>query len=207
MGLINGPNSEAAKRGRIMSEWRIPTLLAICSLLAALAGDAGREWLRWDRDGLSTGQVWRTVTGHFVHLGWTHFLLNMCGLVLVWLIVGSRLGVKRWIMLIAASIVGMNLGFWFLDPELQWYVGMSGLLHALLLGGLIVGFRSNPGESALIAAFVVAKLVFEQVAGPLPGSESASGGAIIVNAHLYGSITATMVSVLFLIRVPSGRSI
>jgi rhomboid family GlyGly-CTERM serine protease len=190
-----------------MSEWRIPIILGIFSLIAALGGEAGREWLRWDRDGISGGQIWRTVTGHFVHLGWTHFLLNMCGLVLVWLIVGNRLGVKKWILLIAASIIGMNLGFWFLDPELEWYVGMSGLLHAMLMVGLIVGFRSNPGESALIAAFVVAKLVFEQVAGPLPGSESASGGAVIVNAHLYGSITATLVSVLYLIRVPSDRSI
>lgn len=201
MGLINGPISDAVKQGRIVAKWRIPAILGVFSLCAALAGDAGREWLRWDRDAIAAGQLWRVVSGHFVHMSWSHFLLNFSGLVLVWLIVGERLASISWVLIMTICIAGMGLGFWFLDPELQWYVGMSGLLHGLLMAGLIVGIRSAPQESILIGAFVVAKLVFEQLAGPLPGSESASGGTVIVNAHLYGAISASAVATVYLIRV------
>jgi len=65
---------------------------------------------------------------------------------------------------------------------------LSGLLHGLLLAGAIAGVRSLPAESLVICAVVVAKLAYEQIAGPLPGSESVAGGAVVVNSHLYGAV-------------------
>jgi rhomboid family GlyGly-CTERM serine protease len=198
MGLINGLISDAGKRGQICHKWLLPAVIAIFCLAAALAGEEGREWLRWDRDALVDGQLWRIVTGHFVHLSWSHFLLNLGAFFLVWMIVGDRLEPGIWIVLIAVCVAGMGLGFWFVAHELQWYVGMSGLLHGLLMAGLIVGIRSSPTESVLIGSFVVAKLVFEQFSGPLPGSESVSGGAVIVDAHLYGALSGTAAAILYL---------
>ena len=207
MGLINGLISDAAKRGRFSHTWLLPAVIATFCLAAALAGEEGREWLRWDRDALVDGQLWRTVTGHFVHLSWSHFLLNLGAFFLVWMIVGDRLAARIWILLITVCVAGMGLGFWFMAHELQWYVGMSGLLHGLLMAGLIVGMRSSPTESVLIGSFVIAKLVFEQLSGPLPGSESVSGGAVIVDAHLYGALSGTIFAILYLIRVRGIRDI
>ena len=34
----------------------------------ALAGEAPRELLRWDRAGIADFELWRLVSGHFVHL-------------------------------------------------------------------------------------------------------------------------------------------
>jgi membrane associated rhomboid family serine protease len=53
-------------------------LLGACALLLlpVLAGDAGRAALRYDRVGLADGQLWRLLTGHFVHLGLEHAALN-----------------------------------------------------------------------------------------------------------------------------------
>jgi rhomboid family GlyGly-CTERM serine protease len=207
MGLINGLISDAAKRRQISQTWLLPAVIAIFCLATALAGEEGREWLRWDRDALVGGQLWRVVTGHFVHLSWPHFLLNLGAFFLVWMIVGDRLATRIWILLITVCVAGMGLGFWFMEHELQWYVGMSGLLHGLLMAGLIVGIRSSPTESLLIGSFVVAKLVFEQLSGPLPGSESVSGGAVIVDAHLYGALSGTIFAVFYLIRVGAVRDI
>jgi hypothetical protein len=53
---------------------------------------------------------------------------------------------------------------------------------------------------------VVGKVAYEQIAGPLPGSEATSGGAVIVDAHLYGIIGGTAVAAA-LIRVRRGASI
>jgi membrane associated rhomboid family serine protease len=67
-------------------------------------------------------------------------------------------------------------------------VGLSGVLHGLLLAGAVQGFKTLPSESAIIVAIVIGKLAWEQFAGPLPGSESVSGGNVVVNAHLFGGI-------------------
>jgi rhomboid family GlyGly-CTERM serine protease len=207
MGLINRLISDAANRGRIGQTWLLPAVIAIFCLATALAGEEGREWLRWDRDALANGQLWRTVTGHFVHLSWSHLLLNLGAFFLVWMIVGDRLAPRIWVLVIAVCVAGMGVGFWYMAHELQWYVGMSGLLHGLLMAGLIVGIRSSPTESLLIGSFVVAKLVFEQLSGPLPGSASVAGGAVIVDAHLYGALSGAIIAVLYLIRVRAVRDI
>lgn len=163
-------------------------MLAVIATLAEFAGASGREWFRYDRTSVADGEWWRLLTGHLVHLNAAHLLLNLTGLVLVWLLVGNRLSAATWASVIAISIASMDLAFWFLDPGLSWYVGMSGLLHGLLLAGVVAGFRSAPFESVVLGLLVVAKITYEQYAGPLPGSEATAGGPVVVNAHLYGAI-------------------
>jgi len=207
MGLSNDSKSVTETRFALAETWRVAAILGGICLFTALAGDAGRQWLRWDRSAIADGEIWRLVTGHLVHMNWSHFWLNAIGLMLVWLLVGERFSSRSWLGIIAVIIAGTDLGFWFLDSQLQWYVGMSGLLHGLLMAGLVMGLRSAPRESLLIVAFVVAKLIFEQISGSLPGSEMASGGPVIVNAHLYGSVSATIAAVVYWIRVRAARAI
>ena len=207
MGLSNDSKSAALTGFRIPMVWCIPVVLGLLGLFAEFAGEAGRDWLRWDRAGIADGEIWRVVTGHLVHMSWSHFVLNAVGLVLVWLLVGDRFATRNWLLVIVVAIAGMDLGFWFLETDLQWYVGMSGLLHGLLIAGLIIGLPSAGRESLVIAAFVIAKLIYEQSIGPLPGSESTSGGPVMVNAHLYGTLSATLAGAYFLIRVKRVRAI
>ena len=173
---------------RRFPDWQVPFVVALACVVAAAWGDAARELLRYDRPAIVDAEYWRLLSGHFVHLGVPHLALNLAGLVLVWLLVGRLYNTRQWILAAAISILAMALGFWFLDEALRWYVGLSGLLHGLLLAGAIRGLRALPGECVVICAMVFAKLAYEQVAGPLPGSESAAGGAVVVNAHLYGAI-------------------
>ena len=151
-----------------------------------LFGEVGRTLLRFDRASILEGELWRLASGHFVHLGTMHFVLNALGLILVWLLVGMHFSAPQWLLVIGISLAGIDAGLWFLDPALNWYVGMSGLLHAMLAAGVVHGMRSVPRESIIIGLVLVVKIGFEQVVGPLPGSERTAGGAVVVNAHLYG---------------------
>ncbi|MBT8087398.1 MAG: rhombosortase [Gammaproteobacteria bacterium] len=181
--------------------WFLPALLLGIAVLLLLGGDTGREALRFERAAIADGDYWRLLTGHFVHLGWPHFALNAAGLGLVWYLVGRSWESVHWILIALASIAVIDAGLWFVNAQLQWYVGLSGLLHGILAAGLAGSWSQTRMEIRVLAALLLAKLAWEQAVGPLPGSEGSSGGAVIVDAHLYGAIGGVLMALLILIRV------
>jgi rhomboid family GlyGly-CTERM serine protease len=204
MGLSKG--EETRPRTLPKLAWLVPAVLALAALGLLLAGDAGREALRFDRSGIAAGEFWRLLSGHLVHLGSSHTLLNLAGLVLVWFLVGRAFSRTQWLWIIAGSVAAIDLGLWLGAPSLQWYVGLSGLLHGMLAAGIVAGLAARSGEAAILAVVVAGKLAWEQFAGPLPGSEATSGGAVIVDAHLYGVIGGALVAAV-LIRVRGSAAI
>lgn len=176
-------------------------------ILFEFAGADGREILAWDRSALAQGELWRLVTGHFVHLGWSHLGLNLAGLALVTWIAGEAYGLLRWAIIALTTIAVIDAGFWYLYEELDWYVGLSGLLHGLLAAGLLAGIRKHDREALVLALLVIGKLGWEQTVGPMPGSESGAGGAVIVDAHLYGAIGGLLGALLTWHRVRPDASI
>ena len=198
MGLSKG---EETRLGALPTlAWLVPGSVVLIALILLFSGETGREWLRYDRAGIAAGEIWRLLTGHLVHLGVSHAILNVAGLVLVWLLVGRAYRWNQWLWVMAGSLAAIDMGLWFGAPSLDWYVGLSGLLHGMLAAGVVAGLVERSGEAAILAAVVAGKLAWEQFAGPLPGSEATSGGAVIVDAHLYGVIGGTLVA-LILIRV------
>lgn len=170
---------------RRLSAWRVPLALAGLSLLAATAS---RSALRFERAAIAEGELWRLVSGHFVHLGPKHLALNLAGLGLVWLLVGGAYTTMQWLFVVAVCIAGMDLGFWLLGERLAWYVGLSGMLHGLLAAGIVRRIRRLPGEHAVLGLLLVGKLAWEQLAGPLPGSAESVEGPVVVDSHLYGAL-------------------
>ena len=176
--------------------WVAAGVVAAVAVLLQLGGKPVQEALAYERDAVASGQLWRLVTGHFVHLGWSHLLLNLLGLALVCWLVGHAFNWLRWLYIGLVILATMGAGFWFLYPVLDWYVGLSGLEHGLIAAGLLAGIVNRDREAMILACFVVAKLGWEQAVGPLPGSESTAGGAVIVDAHLYGAIGGVLGALL-----------
>ena len=205
MGLIQDDPDKRFSRG--FSSWLLPGTIFVVAALLAVTGEAGREVLRFERTAVYGGEVWRLLSGHFVHLGWSHFALNAAGLLLIWYLVANRFSVATWIVVVIVAIAGIDVGFWLLQPQLQWYVGLSGLLHGLLAAGVVGGLRAGQKDAWLLGTILVAKLGYEQLFGPVPGSAESTGGAVIVAAHLYGAVTAAVAGTLLPVRVQPPASI
>jgi rhomboid family GlyGly-CTERM serine protease len=133
--------------------------------------------------------------------------LNSAGLLLVWFLVGGAYSLRVWVAITAVTFATMDIGFWFLNPELYWYVGMSGLLHGLLVAGIVTRLRNIDAETAILLLLLVGKITWEQFSGPVPGSESTSGGPVIVDAHLYGALGGALGAILARIRVKTAAPI
>jgi rhomboid family GlyGly-CTERM serine protease len=194
------------KRG-VAGGWWLPAIVLIAAVALQLAGELGRDWLRFDREGIRSGELWRLITGHFVHLGWPHFALNAAGLALVWYLVGDVFDRNRWILISAISILAMDVGLWIFDPELIWYVGLSGLLHGILAAGLVERLRKPETETIVLTLLLVGKLVWEQLSGPLPGSEGTAGGTVVVDSHLFGALGGAAAAFFLRNRVRPGAPI
>jgi rhomboid family GlyGly-CTERM serine protease len=146
------------------------------------------EALRFDRAGLGHAELWRLATGHLVHLGWRHALLNLAGLVLMWALFLGDYTWRQWLIVLFAAALAIDAGFWFLEPRLAWYVGLSGVLHGVMSAGIWAHLKRRDRDRWILAAFLVAKLAWEQLHGALPLSGSEGGMRVIVDAHLYGAL-------------------
>ena len=164
----------------------IALLMAIgLLLLPLLGGDRLRLVWRYQRDAIADGEIWRALTAHVVHLDVGHALLNALGLVLLWGLFARTWSARQWLFAVAVSLLAIDLGFWFLSPQLQWYVGASGLLHGVFACGCIALLRERDRIGAIATAIFIAKLAWEHWMGPLPLEQS---GAVVTIAHLYGAI-------------------
>jgi len=189
--------------------WLIPGIIVLISVLIGLGGDLAREALRYDRVWLGQGELWRMLSGHFSHLSWSQLLLNSAGLLLVWFLVGKTYSATSWLLVIVCSLLTIDMAFWFINPDLYWYVGISGLLHGILTAAIVGRWRWQPidPEMLVLLVLVVAKISWEQYAGPVSGSEATSGGLVVVDAHLYGAIGGILAALMIKIRVKASAAI
>jgi rhomboid family GlyGly-CTERM serine protease len=199
MGLHKLERSQHGAPG--LGRWLLPIIALFVAVLLLLGGETTRQWLRFDREGIRAGEVWRLLTGHFVHLGWPHFALNAAGLALVWTLVGDVFGRSQWVLISVACILTMDIGLWVFDPALMWYVGLSGLLHGILAAALVKKLRKPDKETLALTVLLLGKLAWEQLVGPLPGSEGTAGGAVVVDSHLFGTLGGILAAIWLRIRV------
>ena len=162
-------------------------LLAALALMLApeLDGPAARQALAYVRGPLAQGEWWRVLSAHFVHLDLEHAILNALGLVLMWALFARDYRPGRWLAIYLGSALAVSAGLWFLNPELEWYVGASGALHGVMTAGTLAHLKRGDLDGWILAAFIVLKLGYEQFAGALPFAGSPD---TVVDAHLYGAI-------------------
>ena len=183
---------------RVPPVWWIPIGIAtVSTLLQALGLDT---MLRYSREGVAHGQLWLLLTGNFVHLGWSHLVLNLAGLLMVWWFYDDEFSVGEWLWIVLVSGLFVTVGLYFLDPQLIWYVGLSGLLHGLFIAGGIRLLGRDTRFAVLLLALFAAKLSWEQMVGSLPGTSDMAGGPVVVDSHLYGAIGGAVAALLLLAR-------
>ena len=196
-------NKKLKQTGPKLRQWLLfASVLVICTIVT-IFGDEARRVLRYESDLLVQHEYWRLISAHFVHLGWSHFALNMLGFLALWSIYGGLFSVKSWLMILSISTLGISFCFLQFDSSLIWYVGLSGILHSLfavllvylLLQRVLLKKNYFKWEDALLLVFLVFKLFYEQIVGAVPLTEIGSGGPVVVNAHLYGAIIGCILAV------------
>ena len=176
---------------RLRDSWVIVALLAVCALLAA-GGDELRDLGRYERHAIESGEYWRLVSGHLVHLGLGHLWPNLAALAIIALLFDDVFSNADWLRTGVASAAAIDLGLYVLDPTVLWYVGLSGVLHGFVAAGALELLLRRQWLGAVLGVGLAAKLLFEQLFGPVPFTAESVGGPVVVAAHLYGSVGALL---------------
>jgi rhomboid family GlyGly-CTERM serine protease len=171
---------------RLRRGWPI-LALALASVGMELAGDDARLWARYDGTLVAQGEYWRLVTGHVVHLGWGHLWPNLTALLLIGALFEDLFDARTWWLLAAAAAGSIDLGLLLLRPDVDWYVGLSGVLHGFVAAGALTAWFRGQTLGWVLGVGLAAKLLWEQTVGPVPLTAAAVGGPVVVASHLFGT--------------------
>jgi rhomboid family GlyGly-CTERM serine protease len=169
--------------------------VAGASLYATVHPDSvGLAW-RYDRAAVLAGQWWRLFSAHLVHGGITHWLLNMAGFVLILAVFPECFTTRRMAWLMPLTAISVTAGLFFRHPEIEWYLGLSGMLHAWFAFGTTKTAIEGAKLHALASIAVWVKVGYEQLAGPTVAAVTMASGPVIVEAHLYGALAGAAAAV------------
>ncbi len=177
-------------------------LLACLALLGALAcgGESWSEALRYERGAIARGEWWRLLSGHWVHLGPRHLLPDVAGLVLLWALYARELPPRAWLLVTVCATSAIDAGLWWAEPGVQWYLGISGLLHGVWAAGAAVLAARGQRAGWIMLGILALKLALEQRSG---ASLVVAGFPVVTVAHLYGAAGGLVaVAALALARKP-----
>jgi rhomboid family GlyGly-CTERM serine protease len=174
-------------------------LLFVLAAELLLLGDA----LEYRRPLLGS-EPWRLLTGHFVHLSLLHAMLNGVALLLLARLFADRLRPSEFWTVLGVAPILISLVVWSALPELTWYRGLSGSLHALYFAGCITWISTAPPQDrwlpiAAIAGGAVKVLLEQPWDASFPFREWL-GGAVVPQAHLVGAVIGAVVGWWFVWR-------
>lgn len=178
----------------------LPLLVVIILALELLSDGALLEYRR----PLLVVEPWRLLSGHLVHLSLIHALLNSVALLLLGRLFQARLRAgELWLILGTAPIL-ISLVFWIALPELIWYRGSSGLLHALYFAGCVawlsdarLGARWLPFAALAVGAL---KVLFEQPWDSSFPFQEWLGAPVVPQSHLIGALIGVAAGLWFQFR-------
>jgi rhomboid family GlyGly-CTERM serine protease len=166
----------------------LPLLVVIVLALELLSDGSLQEYRR----PLLGAEPWRILSAHFVHLSLIHALLNGVALLLLGRLFEERMRIAElWLVLCTAPIL-ISLVFWIAMPELVWYRGLSGVLHALYFTGFILWLSEASRHArwlplAALAAGTLKVLLEQPWDASFPFQEWL-GAPVVPQSHLIGAL-------------------
>lgn len=184
---------------------KIYAALALSMIVLALIPDNWQTALQYQRSALEQGQLWRALSGHLLHANHWHLLLNLAGLLLVLLLHGRYFSARQLLLQWLMFSLAISVLLYLFSTNIYSYVGLSGVLHAMLTLGAIKDVQQRDHSGYLLLAGLLTKVAYEQWQGPDAELTSLIGADVAIDAHLYGVICGMLVAILLYIKNPVQR--
>ena len=151
------------------------------------------SWLQVLEYSYAKGFSWRWITGHYVHLGFYHALMNTAGAIVLWLLVVAYVPSLLLCALLLILPVAISAGLSLQPTDFLSYRGFSGALYGFFAAGIMWGWWQQRLLASVLSIFLIGKITLEQK----PNFDycyllSTIGGLVAVDAHLYGAMVGAI---------------
>jgi rhomboid family GlyGly-CTERM serine protease len=175
-----------------------PLIIIMVSIVLAISEPLSSYWLAYDRIQLDNFQWWRILTAHFLHTNITHLLLNITGLTLLWALHGHYFKMACYMSQFFVLCLGTSIGLYVFAGQMQWYVGLSGVLHGLFIIGAYLDIQNQFKTGWIMLLGVWLKVVHEQIYGASEEVAKLIAAHVAIDAHLFGTITGSIIILYYL---------
>jgi len=171
-------------------------IAALAILLAALPMNA--SFLQLTPESIERGLWWTVVTGHLLHVGAEHLLLDALGLLIVGCVFEPMFG-RRWLAISLIAGITISLSVFSMYPELREFRGLSAMDHAMFAAGAVVLAQRHDWRPALVILGVLAvKCLTELLSGDSAAGQfldEAAFGVPVPWMHAIGALSGGMAAV------------
>jgi rhomboid family GlyGly-CTERM serine protease len=150
---------------------------------------------------MNANEYYRFLTAHFVHTNGFHFSMNVGSLFIVALLHQQYYSWWQWLIASLLIALGISAVLFFFDQDVEFYLGLSGLMHGLLAVGIATDIKHKLPSGMIFLACLVGKLLYEQISPPNFALESWIESYVAINAHAAGTGIGFLIGLLFVIAV------
>ena len=167
-------------------------LLIIITLIVYFFEPQSSELFAYYHMGIEQWQVWRLITATFCHTNFYHLAMNLLGLIVIIGLFIDTYKKQSTVPVIIFSSIFIALTLFYFEPGVIWYVGFSGVLHALFSYAVANDIQYKQKWGIALGFALVAKILYEQVYGAQPSTIELIDAPVLINAHLYGAIAGVL---------------
>ncbi len=177
----------------------VPLIVLLISLIAFVFDSSLSELLIYQRTLVTQGEFWRIFSSHFFHTNGFHFLLNAAAVVMLWALHGQFYTIKSYLIVFMMSAITTSIGIHWFSPDIEQYVGLSGVLHGIFIWGAIEDIKAKERTGYLLLLGVILKIAHEQYYGASEDVAVLIGAKVAINAHLWGAVGGVIAVILLFI--------
>ena len=165
--------------------------LAVVILATALLQNANARlygFFSYHRADFLKNIYYEWLTPNLVHFNWIHWFFNIANLIAIVVLFYRVWSIKKLLAIFAISSASITMNLYIFNPDVDSYVGMSGVLYALVVYGGLQNLKYSKFVSIAVLMYVVLKLLSGATVNHLMGVDIAlSGLKVIRDVHWYGA--------------------
>jgi rhomboid family GlyGly-CTERM serine protease len=173
----------------------LPLLISLIALIAFIFDQQLSAQFVYHKSLISQGELWRVVSGHLFHTNGYHLALNISAVILLWALHGHFYSVGQYTGLFMTAALSTSLGIFWFSPQLQQYVGLSGILHGVFVWGAVMDINHKEKTGYLLFIGVWLKILHEQYYGASSDIAELIAAPVAVDAHLWGAVGGCLFAV------------
>jgi len=181
----------------IQQQWLNWLFLGLLCLIIYIASANNITAIDYNRELIINGEYWRLLSGNFNHTNIYHLLLNLTALAVIGGLHYRYYNSVVFTSLILLLSIGVGVGILWLSPSTHLYVGLSGILHGMIIVGAIIDVTKKYYSGYVLIIGTIIKVINEQLFNSPVEMSQLIEAKVLTEAHLYGLVTGLIIAPLY----------